>query len=105
MDPQHVHATIISASADFPLIQAHNTPLELHHAAFVLSIVHQARAIWGVRELDTGSARDVSGVLRITRGPAVEEQDDMQFVEVEEKELLYHVAGDGGVKVFERGSS
>ncbi|KAL9006129.1 MAG: hypothetical protein Q9188_001098 [Gyalolechia gomerana] len=94
----HVHATIISASADFPLIQAHNTPLELHHAAFVLSIAHQARAIWGVRELDTGSARDVSGVLRITRGPAVEEQDDVQFVEVEEKELLYHVAGDGGVK-------
>ncbi|KAL8943054.1 MAG: hypothetical protein Q9211_001137 [Gyalolechia sp. 1 TL-2023] len=103
--PQNVETTIISVTADFPLMQENNTSLELHHAAFVLSIAHQARAIWAVKELDTGSAKDVSGILRITRGPALEEEEDMQRFEVEEKELLYYAAGDGGVKVFERGSS
>ncbi|KAL8733638.1 MAG: hypothetical protein Q9166_002048 [cf. Caloplaca sp. 2 TL-2023] len=102
---EYVHATIVSASADYPLIQAQNSPLELNHAAFVMSVAHQARVIWGVRGLDTGSARDVSGVLRITKGPAVEEDEETDRDEIEEKELLYFVAGDGGVEVFERGSS
>ncbi|KAL8685572.1 MAG: hypothetical protein Q9224_005766, partial [Gallowayella concinna] len=104
---EHVHATIVSASADFPLIQAQHTPLELNHAAFVTSLAHQARILWSVRELDTGSARDVSGVLRITKGPAMENEAEEEFsregVE-EEKELLYFIAGDGSVRVFERGN-
>lgn len=52
--------------------------------------------VMGLRLLDTGTARDISGILRITRGP---EGDD-----VEEKEVLYYVGGDGGVRVFERGT-
>lgn len=52
--------------------------------------------VMGLRLLDTGTARDVSGVLRITNGGARDQ-------EVEERECLYFVAGDGGVKVFERG--
>ncbi|KAL8772011.1 MAG: hypothetical protein Q9209_002676 [Squamulea sp. 1 TL-2023] len=102
---EHVHATIVSASADYPLIQAQHSPLELNHAAFMMSLAHEANVIWGVRELDTGSARDVSGVVRITRGPAAEGMEDVSGEDVEEKELLYFVAGDGGVRVFERGSS
>ncbi|KAI4264381.1 MAG: hypothetical protein L6R42_000508 [Xanthoria sp. 1 TBL-2021] len=102
---EHVHTTIVSASADYPLIQAQRSPLELDHAAFVMSLAHEANVVWGVRELDTGSARDVSGVLRITRGPAIEKIEDPSGEDVEEKELLYFVAGDGGVSVFERGSS
>ena len=70
-----------------------------------MSMAHEANVVWGVRELDTGSARDVSGVLRITRGPATESIEDMSGEDVEEKELLYCVAADGGVRVFERGSS
>jgi len=54
-----------------------------------------------LRGLDTGTARDVSGVLRITRG--VQEEDDVGE-EGEERELLYFVGGDGGVRVFERGA-
>lgn len=103
MNLQHVHATIVSLSADYPLIQTQQTPLELNHAALVTTLAHQARVIWGARELDTGSARDVSGVLRITRGPTVEADKDTGEEDVEEKELLYFVAGDGGVKLFERG--
>ncbi|KAL8675277.1 MAG: hypothetical protein Q9168_000398 [Polycauliona sp. 1 TL-2023] len=102
---EHVHLTIVSASADYPLIQAQRTPLELGHAALVMSIAHEANVVWGVRALDTGSARDVSGVLRITRGPAYERIEGSTGEDVEEKELLYCIAGDGGVKVFEKGSS
>ncbi|KAI4154490.1 MAG: hypothetical protein LQ341_000342 [Variospora aurantia] len=93
---EHVHATIISATADYPLMQAYRTPVEINHAALIMGIAHQARTIWGVRELDTGSARDVSGVLRITRGAASEEDTALGEGEnVEERELLYFIQGDG----------
>ncbi|KAL8654769.1 MAG: hypothetical protein Q9210_001302 [Variospora velana] len=102
---EHVHATIVSATADYPLIQAHRTPVEINHAALMMGIAHQARTIWGVRELDTGSARDVTGVLRITRGATSEEDTAPEGGEnVEETELLYFIQGDGGARVFERGS-
>ena len=51
-----------------------------------------------LRLLDTGAARDISGVLRVTRGAGSGQEGE----EVEEKELLYLVGGDGGLKVFER---
>lgn len=50
-----------------------------------------------VRELETGAARDVSGVLRVTRG------GDCEGGEVEEREMLYFVGRDGNVRVFNRG--
>lgn len=60
----------------------------------------------GVRALETGAARDVSGVLRITRGGGWEWEEDGEG-EGEgmgrEVELLYLVGRDGNVKVFERG--
>lgn len=51
--------------------------------------------------MDTGAARDVSGVMRISVN---EDEDEERERGVEDKELLYFVGGDGGVKVFERGS-
>ena len=48
----------------------------------------------GVRELGTGAARDVNGVLRITRGGKSDG-------EVKEWEGLYLVGRDGGVKIVE----
>jgi elongator complex protein 6 len=54
-----------------------------------------------LRLLDTGTARDISGVIRINVGEGVEmEQGDQKM---ETRELLYFVAGDGNVRVFERG--
>lgn len=102
---QQVRSTIVSASADYPLMQAQRSPLELDHAALVMSLAHEASITWAVRELDTGSARDVSGVLRITRSPAMEMIEDDAGLDVEENELLYFVAADSSVRVFERGSS
>lgn len=54
------------------------------------------------RLLSTGAASDVSGVLRVSRGGAVDDLE--QASEVEEKEVLYLVGGDGNVKVFGRGA-
>jgi len=100
---QLVYATVITVSADYPLVSAQKTPLELDHAAFLLSVAHQADFIMSLRLLDSGTARDVSGVVRITAGDQnVGGEEDIQ-ARVEKKELLYFVGGDGGVKVFERG--
>lgn len=95
---QNVQALLLTLSADAPLLHARHTPLEINHASLVMSLVHQARLLMGVRELDTGVARDVSGVLRVGRGGGEGAED------VEEKEVLYFVGGDGGVRVFERGA-
>lgn len=79
-------------SADDPLLHTQTTALEKEHAAFVLGQAHAAERVVSLRMLDTGTARDVSGVVRITgEGEA-------------EGEWLYFVGGDGGVRVFERGT-
>lgn len=100
---QEVHSTILSLSADYPLVSATQTPLEKDHAALVLNTSHEANFIVSLRLLDTGTARDVSGVLRITVGNSLEQGSPDIQRQIEEKELLYFVGGDGGVKVFERG--
>jgi elongator complex protein 6 len=94
---QKVHSTIVTLAADEPLISAQATSLEKDHAAFTLSLAHEAEMVTSLRLLDTGTARDVSGVLRVTHGGGA-----TGFVQ-DERELLYFVGGDGGVRVFERG--
>jgi len=54
--------------------------------------------VLSVRPLRTGPARDVSGVVRITRGGA--ESDSP----VQEGEYLYHIGNEQRVTVFERGA-
>ena len=56
-----------------------------------------------LRSLDSGTARDISGVIRITAGIQASRTGQESRGGVEEKELLYFVGGDCGVKVFERG--
>lgn len=47
-----------------------------------------------MRELGTGAARDISGVLRVTKGGKYDES-------VKEWEGLFLVGRDGGVKIVE----
>ncbi|KAK3371898.1 hypothetical protein B0H63DRAFT_282318 [Podospora didyma] len=94
---EKVYATITTLSADEPLVVTQTTALEKEHASFVLSLAHEAATILSLRLLDTGVAKDVSGVIRITAG------GDVAGKRIDEKEFLYHVGGDGGVRVFERG--
>ncbi|KAE9370629.1 hypothetical protein N431DRAFT_559749 [Stipitochalara longipes BDJ] len=100
---EEVHSAILSLSADYPLVSASQTPLEKDHAALVLNLSHEADFVLSLRLLDTGTARDVSGVLRITVKDSIGQIGPDIQRRIEEKELLYFVGGDGGVKVFERG--
>ncbi|KLJ10991.1 hypothetical protein EMPG_13716 [Blastomyces silverae] len=112
---QRVHSTVVTLAADSPLIHAgaaesmaqQPTPLEKEHASLVVGMAHQARMVMQLRGLDTGVARDVSGVLRISRGggwvPETEKGDGHSHAGLEEKEVLYFVQGDGAVRVFGRG--
>jgi elongator complex protein 6 len=60
-----------------------------------------------LRPLDTGKARDVSGVVRVSRGGAWDDdvEEDEEKEEQKELEALYFVQNDGGVRVFERGEA
>ena len=65
------------------------------------SLIHRAHSVISLRPLQTGTAKDVSGVIRRTRGGA---WYDLQQVyrdagEMDEWEMLYHVE-DGHVKLF-----
>lgn len=94
---------ILTISADGPLVSSQRTALESNHAATLLGAAHEADVVMSLRLLDSGTARDVSGVVRITAGNQTTGMDRESRGKVEEKELLYFVGGDGGVKVFERG--
>ncbi|KAI6325247.1 hypothetical protein MCOR29_003860 [Pyricularia oryzae] len=99
---EHVHATVITLSSDEPLVGLQQqTTLEREHASLALSLAHEADVLLALRLLDTGTANDVSGVVRITRGGGSGCGNGR--APVEEHEYLYQVGGDGGVKVFERG--
>lgn len=87
---QNVHSLVMTVAADDALLHAQSTTLEREHAAFATTLAHEASCVMSLRLLDTGTADDVSGVLRIT--------DADQGVE-----YLYHV-GDAHVRVFERGT-
>ncbi|KAF8425646.1 hypothetical protein EV426DRAFT_547074 [Tirmania nivea] len=112
------HNLLLTLNADTPLLTPaislatnlfHNqapppcahTKLEMESAAFLTMAVHNAEWVVGLRLLDMGVAKDVSGVMRITRGGAWEESEGDGD---REKEVLYFVGeGSGGVEVFGRG--
>ena len=107
----HVHCTVVSCSADLPLVAAakqsaagKSPPIEVESAGFITQQAHCAHFIMSVRELQTGAARDVSGVLRVTRSTCSYDIDDSEGPQVRVMEALYLVQRDGGVKIFERGA-
>jgi elongator complex protein 6 len=78
------------------------TPIETEHAALAIGLAHRARSVMQLRTLDTGAAKDVSGVLRISRGGGMTTTEEENL---EEREALYFIQRDGGVTVFGRGES
>ncbi|OQN96627.1 hypothetical protein B0A48_17057 [Cryoendolithus antarcticus] len=113
-DDKHVHSSIVTLPSDLPYVSAATsnadhvpTPLETAHAGFTMQQVHLARLVLGCRELDTGAARDVSGVLRVTKGGRWDddehgESDRQQAVEaLREGQWRYLVGRDGSVKIVE----
>lgn len=97
---------MLTLSSDSPLIHtaaAPTTPLETEHAAFAIGSAHRAQMVMQLRNLETGAARDVSGVLRVSKGGAWGQHHGGEDGKWEEKEVLYYVQRDGGVNVFGRG--
>ncbi|MCJ1435719.1 hypothetical protein MMC27_005094 [Xylographa pallens] len=108
---KQVYATIISTAADAPLLQSPVTPLETTHTAFVAGLAHEAGLVMSVRGLDTGIARDISGVIRITQASGwlkankyVQASETSQAESLVEREMLFFIGGDGGIRVWERGA-
>jgi len=108
-----VSHVITHIQSDTPLLSPSTPPqpLELAHHNLLVKMAHMSRRVVGVRVLDTGIARDVSGVIRVT-----EQNVGWQGLEVDDRvqdkhdlgsngeEFLYQVKGDGSVRVFERGA-
>jgi elongator complex protein 6 len=99
--------------SDTPLLSlsAPPQPLEVAQHNLLVKLGHMSQRIMGVRVLDTGVARDVSGVLRITEnrvgwmGLGFEGEEAGKSAEADRgKEFLYQIKGDGSVRVFERGA-
>ena len=99
------NALIMTSNADAPLLHNHQdneTPLERNHATLVGSLAHQSQWVMQLRALGTGSAKDVTGVLRISKGGDYEAMRD-QKADLDETEWLYQVKGDGSARVWSRG--
>lgn len=84
-------------------------PLEVDAHNFLVKVAHMSSRILSCRVLDTGLAKDVSGVLRVTENKigldlALPSDDERNAEETQGRELLYLVKGDGSVKMFERGA-
>ncbi|KAF1841624.1 uncharacterized protein K460DRAFT_409082 [Cucurbitaria berberidis CBS 394.84] len=98
--------------SDTPLLSLSTPPqpLEIAHHNLLVQCAHMSRRILGVRVLDTGVARDVSGVVRVTEQKVdwLELGFENEGKEVEEsgkgREFLYQIKGDGSVRVFDRGA-
>lgn len=96
--------------ADTPLLceSAPPQPLEVAGYNLLTKVAHMSQRVLGTRVLDTGVARDVSGVVRVTGqgvgwgGLGLEEGGGEEAGRG--KEFLYRITGDGSVKVFERGA-
>lgn len=101
---QHVQSTILAVSSDEPLLHgnsAFTTSVEMEHQALVATLAHQSWLVMQLRGLDTGAAKDISGVIRISHGG--EYKDELEEQIVAEGEWLYKVSGDGSVGVWGRG--
>jgi elongator complex protein 6 len=98
--------------ADNPLLSLSTPPqpLESAHHNLLVKLAHMSRRTLGVRILDTGVARDVSGVIRVTEqrmgwmDMGLQDADQRDDESGMGREFLYQVKGDGSVRLFERGA-
>jgi elongator complex protein 6 len=103
---------LVHIQSDNPLLSLSTPPqpLEISHHNLLVKLGHMSRRILGVRVLDTGVARDVSGVVRITEQSigwlelGLEDETTNAVDGGRGKEFLYQIKGDGSVRVFDRGA-
>ena len=99
---KYTSRTFISLFADHNLIYSdHETDLTRNQSVLATSLIHRAYAISSLRPLQTGMAKDVNGVIRMTRGGAWYDfpKDTKGSADEEEWEMLYRI-DDGKAKLF-----
>jgi len=93
----------VSFFADSPLLDlSQKTVTSQNQSVLVKSFIHRAHSVISLRPLETGSARDVDGIMRVTRGGRwynFQGPTKSQSPDHSEWETLYHVE-DGRAKLF-----
>lgn len=92
---------VLSISADGPLLHVPTTSLEQNHQLITTMVAHQSNTIVQLRGLDTGTARDISGILRVSSGGQHDETTSHE--DIFDREYLYYVKRDATVRVWSRG--
>lgn len=85
--------------------------LEINYSSFAYAIVHRAYSIISLRHFPGGKTKDVTGVIRISRGSgyyAAKKDSSSDTSDHEEStntqlEMLYFV-NDSGVRFFHKGT-
>jgi elongator complex protein 6 len=90
-----IMASDVSGSME---IAGNSDNLQSSHQQFLLTTTHQSTAVLSTRVLDTGQAKDVSGVLRINS------QGTMCRSQLWDVELLYHLEPSRAVRIWQRGT-
>jgi len=97
---QHTSRTFVSAFADHSLLNATDgTDLSRNQAILLNSLIHRAHSVISLRPLLTGSAKDVAGVIRVTRGGAYYDFDS-QDTNHTDWEMLYKIEDGRGKLVY-----
>jgi elongator complex protein 6 len=89
----------VFVNADLSFASRIRARLEIEEASFLTTLAHQASCLSTFRMLDTGLAKGISGVIRVTISRDSSARTGYDW---NEREVLYHVR-DGSVEVFDRG--
>ena len=89
-------------NADLSFVSRIRARLEIEEASFLTTLVHQASCLSTLRMLDTGLAKGISGVLRVTSSRDRSSAKTYAGHNGNEREVLYYVR-DGSVEIFDRG--
>jgi len=88
---------VVAANNDKSPRQAAVSAMQVRRRQFTTSLLHQADITLSARRLDTGQAKDVSGVLRLTLSQPTRVQD-------QSNEFLYRVDTNLSLRVWTRGT-
>lgn len=97
---------ILSCNADTPLLYTDveaATTLEKHQRGFLASMAHQSCWVFQIRGLDTGIAKDVTGVLRVSHGGSDELTSRETSNQLSDREWLYRLKSDASISIWLRG--
>jgi elongator complex protein 6 len=99
---QRTKRTFISLFADHALLDSSDSnSLSKNQSILLTSLIHRAYSVISLRPLQTGTAKDVTGVIRLTRGGSWYdfEHGNRDSAEMKEWEMLYRIE-DGRPKLF-----